>query len=103
MPSLMLTETPPPESALAFLATLWPTRDLDDAPALPPERRLLMAILLQALRDAGVRVGDERYRPARSGQHRAAARAWLHSADCAEVCEWVGVDVARIRTVVQER
>jgi hypothetical protein len=68
---------PAPDAPPVLHPDLW--ADLD---SLTPERCLLLAILGQALKDATAR----RIAP----ETQAEARAFLASAACAELCEWLG-------------
>jgi hypothetical protein len=76
-------------SALADWFSLAPAAE--DAPAglastLPPEKALLLAVLIQALRDA----------QAPAGKWGDEARVWLESPDCMEICEWLDLSHSRI-------
>ena len=51
-----------------------------------PHERLLCAVIVLAWKDAHGR--DE--------ELKAAALAWLRSEDCTDACEWLGLDVGRL-------
>jgi hypothetical protein len=56
--------------------------------AFSPEQRLLLSVLLQAIRDAA----------SASPYQRQEARAWLlRSAECAEICQWLDLPHDRLQ------
>jgi hypothetical protein len=60
--------------------------------ALEPELQLLAAVMLQALKDA----------QGPSGTHREAARHWLASPACGELCVVLGLAQSRILALLAE-